>query len=592
MTHQSTDPTSPLGSHRTGPRTAPHAAPHPLRHALPRRTVIGLGVGAGLAVAATTSAVGAPVTQPGDEGVFAHGVASGDPLPEAVVLWTRVTPTPEAMPGTGLGPTVTVQWEVATDARFRRVVRRGRVSTDATRDHTVKVDATGLSPDTTYHYRFVLGRAASPSGRTRTAPATDATPDHLRLGVVSCANLQAGWFSAYRHLAARDDLHAVVHLGDYLYEYAPGQYGYGQDNVDIRPHVPAREMVTLADYRQRHAQYKTDPDLQALHARHPFIVTCDDHETTNDAWRDGAENHQPEEGEYAVRRAAAHRAYDEWMPVRLSGTAEVGDGTRLFRTLRFGALAELSMLDLRTHRDQQVATLAPSPVPTTDPAVSDPDRTIAGREQFDWLEDRLQPGGAQWKLVGNPVMIAPVTFTQLPHDLIDPVNDVTGLLPRDGAPYNVDQWDGYTDDRREVFTHLRDHGVRDVVFLTGDIHSGWACELPHDPALAPLGDSAGVEFVCTSVTSNNLKDITGTPPRTTSIAVETTIRTNNRHVKYLDFDSHGYSVLDLTPERAQMDWFVISDRADPRASASWTASFATRSGTNRLVPVAAPVREA
>jgi alkaline phosphatase D len=542
-------------------------------------------IAGGAGAAALAGGARAASARPRHE-TFQHGVASGDPLPRAVVLWTRVTPTATATPGSGAGPRVRVTWEIATDRGFREVVRRGAVRTGSARDHTVKVDATRLRPDTAYFYRFTCRGETSPVGRTRTAPARNATPDGLRFGVVSCANLQAGWFSAYGHLARRDDLHAVIHLGDYLYEYAPGEYGYGRANTDIRPHAPAREMVSLADYRQRHAQYKTDPDLRALHARHPFIVTWDDHEVTNDAWRDGAENHQPAEGDYAARRAAAHRAYDEWMPVRMSGTAATGDGTRLFRTLRFGALAELSMLDLRTYRDQQATTPAPSPVPTP---TGGTDGTIAGRAQLDWLKQRLRRGGPQWKLVGNPVMIAPVTFAQVPHDLVDPVNDVTGLLPRDGAPYNVDQWDGYTRDRRELFEHIRDQGLRDVVFLTGDIHSGWACDLPHDVATYPLGDSAGVELVCTSVTSNNLKDITGSPARTSSLAVEAVIQTNNRHVKYLNFDDHGYSVLDVTPERVQMDWYVIGDRADRGAPSSWTASWATRSGTNRVQAASGPV---
>ena len=546
---------------------------------LSRRAV--LAGSAGAAAVIGSASPGRAASDP-----FLHGVASGDPLPRAVVLWTRVTPTPDATPGSGRGPRVTVTWEVATDRRFRHVVRRGRTTTGPARDHTVKVDVTRLRPGTAYYFRFSAPGATSPVGRTRTAPARTATPDRLRFGVVSCANLQAGWFSAYRHLAARDDLDAVIHLGDYLYEYAPGEYGHGRANTDIRPHVPAREMVGLADYRQRHAQYKADPDLRALHARHPFIVTWDDHEVTNDAWREGAENHQPDEGDYVTRRAAAHRAYDEWMPVRMSGTAATGDGTQLFRSLRFGALAELSMLDLRTYRDRQAATPAPSPVPGPG---GGSDGTITGRAQMDWLKQRLRRGGAQWKLVGNPVMIAPVTFAQLPRDLVDPVNDVTGLLPSDGLPYNVDQWDGYTRDRRELFDHIRDQGLRDVVFLTGDIHSGWACDLPYDPATYPLGDSAGVELVCTSVTSNNLKDITGTPPRTSSLAVEAVIQTNNRHVKYLNFDDHGYSVLDVTPERVQMDWYVIGDRTDRRAGSSWSASWATRSGTNKVHAASAPV---
>jgi alkaline phosphatase D len=545
-----------------------------------RRTVIGTSAAA-VAVAGPTPLAGAGEPKQPARTVFQHGVASGDPLPHAVLIWTRVTPTAASTPGSGRGPQARIQWEVAIDARFRHVVRRGTVATGPARDHTVKVDVTGLEPATSYHYRFRHDGAASPVGRTRTAPAADATPGHLRFGVVSCANLQAGWFSAYRGLAARDDLHAVLHLGDYLYEYGPGEYGYGPDDADVRTHVPGHEIVSLADYRQRHAQYKQDPDLQALHAKYPWIVTWDDHEVANDQYEDGAENHNPGQGDYRRRRARAHRAYDEWMPVRMDGTARLRDGDRLYRRLRFGRLAEISMLDLRTYRDVQAA--APGP------EVSDPDRTITGRQQLDWLKQSLSRGRAQWKIIGNPVMIAPVDFGGLPDELIDPVNDVTGLLPADGLPYNVDQWDGYTDDRREVFQHIRDHQVTDALFVTGDIHSGWACELPYDASTSPVGDSAGVEFVCASVTSSNLKDITATPPRTTSVAVEEAIKANNRHIKYLDLDSHGFSVLDVTPRRAQMDWYVIGDRADRGTPVTWSVSYATQTGTGRVERVGEPV---
>lgn len=565
------------------------AAPDRALPPLPRRTVLaaaGAATGAAAVLGGAlddAASAASPTSATTPAAAFQHGVASGDPMPDRVVLWTRVTPTPDATPGSGRGPNVVVTWEVAHDPRFRQVVRRGTVRAGASSDHTVKVDATGLAPARWYYYRFRLAGSTSPVGRTRTAPAHSATPARLRFGVVSCANLQAGWFHAYRHLAARHDLDAILHLGDYVYEYGPGEYGMGPDDVDVRAHVPAREMVALADYRQRHAQYKQDPDLQRLHARYPFVVTWDDHESTNDAWRDGAENHQADEGSWAQRRARAHRAYDEWMPVRLNGTAALGDGTRLYRTLRFGQLAELSMLDLRTYRDEQAA------YPVVDAGVSKPERTITGREQLDWLKRAVASRTAQWKIVGNPVMIAPVTFAQLPTALLDPVNDVTGLLPRDGSPYNVDQWDGYTDDRRELFDHIRDNGIRDTVFVTGDIHSGWACDLPHDVATYPLGPSAGVEFVATSVTSNNLKDILRVPPRTGSVAVETAIRVANRHVKYLDFDSHGYSVLDITPARVQMDWYVTGPRDQPGAGSTHAVSFETRAGTNTASRAAAPV---
>ena len=514
---------------------------------------------------------------------FVHGVASGDPLPTAVVIWTRVTPTAASTPASGVGPDVTVRWQVASDNRFTHVVRSGSVRTGTTHDHTVKVDVTGLSADHTYYYRFALGSAWSPVARTRTAPAATASPSHMRFGIVSCANLQAGWFSAYRHLADRDDLHAVIHLGDYIYEYGPGEYGYGQSDRDIRRHVPAHEILTLADYRQRHAQYKQDPDLQRLHNKYAIIATWDDHEVADDSYKDGAANHNAGEGDYHVRRAAAYQAYDEWMPVRISGTAAVDDGTQIYRRLQFGDLVELNMLDLRQYRDKQVAV-------QVDPATADPDRTITGRAQLDWLKDSLVRQVSQWKLVGNPVMIAPVTFGGVPSELLRPINDTANLVPTDGEPYNVDQWDGYTDDRRELFAHLRDNGVTDTVFVTGDIHSGWACDLPADKVTyATTRNSVAVEFVGTSITSNNLCDITGTPPRTTSVAVEEVLKANNPHIKYIDFDDHGFSVIDITAKRAQMDWFVIGDRADKNAGVTWSTSWATTAGSQVIHSVDKPV---
>ncbi|MGY1887125.1 alkaline phosphatase D family protein [Blastococcus sp. SYSU DS0753] len=543
-------------------------SPFSRRTALQLAAVTGAGV-AGAVSAGPAAAAPSPARIPGP---FAHGVASGDPLPDAVVLWTRVTPDARSTPGSGAGPVVEVGWEVATDPGFRRVVRRGRVRTGPATDHTVKVDAAGLRPGTGYWYRFSCRGATSPVGRTRTAPATGAAVPRLRMAVVSCANLQAGWFTAYRHLAARGDLDLVVHLGDYLYEYAPGEYQ--ARDVVVRPHDPPHEIVTLADYRRRHAQYKADPDLQALHAAAPWVVTWDDHESANDAWSGGAENHtEGAEGAWPARRGAAQQAYAEWMPVRYT------PGGRLYRRLRFGRLASLSMLDLRTYRDQQAA----SPL---DPALGDPGRTLTGPEQLEFLLDGLADDAVQWKLVGNPVMIAPVRF---PNGLdLRATQAIAGLvgvdLPRvTGLPYNVDQWDGYPAERDRVRAHLRDRALRGTVFLTGDIHSGWAAELPADDATYPLTrDSLGVELVCTSVTSDNLDDILGAPPRTTSLAVETAIRVANPHVKHLDFDSHGFSVLDVTPEAVQMDWYVLTDRTDPASAAVWSTSWRTPAGTGRV----------
>ena len=501
---------------------------------------------------------------------FVHGVASGDPMPDSVLLWTRVTPTNGSLPGSEVGPDVTVGWEMAEDSGFLRIVASGSAATGPDRDHTVKVIPGGLQPGTVYWYRFSFGGAISATGRTRTAPAAGAAVDRLRMGVVSCANWQAGYFSAYRYLADRGDLDVVLHLGDYLYEYAPGEYQ--ARNVVVRPHDPAVEMITLSHYRRRHAQYKTDLDLQALHGAVPFVVTWDDHEFANDAWSGGAENHtEGAEGPWTARRAASRQAYAEWMPVRFE------PGGHMYRRFAFGSLASISMLDLRSYRSQQASSVA-------DPAIGSPTRTLTGDAQMAWLLDGLSSTQTQWKLIGNPVMIAPVRFpSTLSSQEVGAVEQLLGSTTIDGVPYNVDQWDGYTADRSTVIGHLRDNAITDAVFLTGDIHSGWACDVPADPLTYPSnGASVATELVCTSVTSDNLDDILGTPPRTSSIVVEEAFKAANPHVKYLDFDSHGFSVLEVTPGALRMDWYVLSERTNRAATSTLSTSWQVNAGTQSV----------
>ena len=273
--------------------------------------------------------------------VFIHGVASGDPRADRVILWTRV----EAPPGS----TPEVAWEISSDERFHRIEARGTLATGAARDYTVKIDAQGLHPGRTYYYRFSARGERSPIGRTRTPRAGSVR--HLRLAIASCANLPFGYFNVYRRIAERADLDGVLHLGDYLYEYQNGRYGNGTA-LDRIPE-PDREVVTLDDYRHRHAQYKRDPDLQEAHRQHPFITVWDDHEFANNTWRDGAENHNPDrgEGEWAARRAAAVQAYLEWMPIREDLATR---RPRIYRSFAFGDLADLIMLDTRLlDRDEQ-----------------------------------------------------------------------------------------------------------------------------------------------------------------------------------------------------------------------------------------------
>ncbi|MEU5895578.1 MULTISPECIES: alkaline phosphatase D family protein [Streptomyces] len=535
-----------------------------------RRTVV--------KAAAATAALGAPLTaipaHAAERPAFHHGVASGDPLPDGVLLWTRVTPTPDAVPGSGKGPDTEVAWEVAEDKGFTRVVGRGTTTARAESDHTVKADVRGLHQATTYYFRFSVGEVHSPVGRTRTTPAHDAAAHGVRFGVVSCANWEAGHFSPYRHLAARTELDAVLHLGDYIYEYRSGEYPSAE--YVVRQHEPQHEIRTLADYRTRHGVHKTDPDAQAMHATHPVIAIWDDHEFADNAWSGGAVNHSPEtEGDWAGRMAAAKRAYFEWMPVRPST-----EGT-VYRRVRFGRLADLHLLDLRSFRSEQAGFGSGE--------VDDPDRTITGRAQLDWLKSGLAASDAAWKLVGTSVMITPVAFGSLPAHLLKPLAELLGL-PGEGLAINTDQWDGYTDDRKELITHLRDNKIRNTVFLTGDIHMAWANDVPVKAATYPLSASAATEFVVTSVSSDNIDDMLHVAPHTVSLVAAGALKAANRHVKWLDMDSHGYGVLDVTAERSQMDYYVISDRTDPAATSSWVRSYRTLNGTQKVERVHNPVR--
>jgi alkaline phosphatase D len=546
-------------------RTADSNSLSPRRRTVVKAAAATAVLAAPLAAAWPAGAVEAPA--------FLHGVASGDPLPDGILLWTRVTPTPEAVPGSGLGPDTEVGWIVARDKAFTNVVAKGSVTATVASDHTVKADVRGLAPATDYWFRFSAGGTDSPAARTRTAPAADAAVANLRFGVVSCANWEAGYFSSYRHLAARGDLDAWLHLGDYIYEYGTGEYGT-RDTV-VRQHTPTHEILTLADYRLRHGKYKTDPDLQALHAVAPVVAIWDDHEFANDAWSGGAENHtEGAEGAWSARQAAAKQAYFEWMPVR---TATAGT---TYRRLRFGKLADLSLLDLRSFRSQQVAV--------GNGSVDDPDRTITGRAQLDWLKAGLKSSDTTWRLVGNSVMISPFAIGSLSADLLKPLAELLGL-PKEGLALNTDQWDGYTDDRRELLAHLRSNAIRNTVFLTGDIHMAWANDVPVDAGTYPLSPSAATEFVVTSVTSDNLDDILKVPEGTVTALAAPVIQLANRHVHWVDTDRHGYGVLDITADRAQMDYYVLSDKTKQNATSTWARSYRTRTGTQKVERTYTPV---
>ncbi|WIM69074.1 alkaline phosphatase D family protein [Corynebacterium breve] len=470
---------------------------------------------------------------------FMHGVASGDPLPATVMLWTRITPTPEAVPGSGLGEPVEVSWEIALDQEFTSTIRAGHTVTTAEHDHTVNVDPFGLEPDTTYFYRFHALGETSRLGKTRTAPAADATPEKLTLAVCSCANYEAGYFQAYSDIAQRgwdDELDIVVHMGDYIYEYASGEYA-GKFGV-VRPHSPRHEIRTLSDYRTRYGAYRRDTALQDAHAALPWVVTWDDHEIADDSWEGGSKNHATADGDWGSRRDAAMQAYLEWLPIR--GTAP-SRGGHIYRSLSFGTLADIHMLDLRSYRSE--------PGFFNPARAGNKKRTIMGSEQFQWLQGRLETSRATWDLIGTSVMMAPLDLKPLENSVAKPLAEMVGL-DLAGTPVNLDQWDGYVADRERLLANLDGK----TMFLTGDIHSEWANQIEHE------GRVVAAEMVCSSVSAPNIDDILQTPPDSAlSRTAEGVVRAHNPHIKHVDLDAHGYAIAEITSEQCQMTWLRVDD---------------------------------
>jgi alkaline phosphatase D len=477
--------------------------------------------------------------------LFQHGVASGDPLTDRVILWTRVTAPPTS---SALGP-IEVTWQIADDEKLTKIVARGQAPAAPERDFTVKVDAAGLQPGRTYFYAFDAGGQRSPIGRTRTF--ADGGLDRLRLGVVSCSNYASGYFNAYRGIANRADLDAVLHLGDYIYEFADGVFG---DTKSIgRVPLPLGEASTLADYRLRYAIYRSDPDLQNAHQRHPFIVVWDDHEIANNAWSGGADNHSAKQGDWATRLAAAYRAYREWLPVREAPDRDV----RLYRSFRAGNLADLIVLDTRGLRDRQ-ATQA------TAAELGNPQRSLLGATQEAWLFDQLRASarsGARWRLLGQQVLFAPLTPA--------------------GPPLSLDMWDGYPAARARVTSFLASERIPDVAILTGDLHSSWAIEVASNPWAPAKSDAArplAVELVAPAISSAPLfvdAELRARAPAFRQFAP---------HVKYLDGDGNGYVVLDITRERMLAEWHFAPTVRERTAQESKGASFVCERGSLRLTP--------
>jgi len=458
---------------------------------------------------------------------FRLGVASGDPLPTSVILWTRlVADLDDPRGGVGDGD-LEVAWEVATDDTFSTLVASGRAPAPAVLGHSVHVDVDGLEPDSWYAYRFRVANHTSPTGRTRTLPDAAATPERLRLAFASCQDYTNGYYSAHRAMAA-DELDLVLFLGDYIYEYG----GAGTGDRAVRP---TREIISLDDYRLRYATYKSDPDLQAAHARCPWMVTWDDHEVENNYAAGTSEDGAPA-AEFDARRAAAYQAYYEHQPLRLE--PPTGSDWRIFRSARFGTLADLFLLDGRQYRTDQACNSAQDALvqAASCPELGEEERTMLGPEQESWLADGLAESPATWKVIAQQTVMSSLVLGTL-------------IL-------NVDQWDGYPAARDRLLGFVRAQGIDGVVVLTGDIHSAGAGVLSTtgpDGATVPVA----VEFVGTSITSSTLAGIV---PGGERLLNDDTFP----GIEYLNVRDHGYARCTVTPDEWRTEYVMVEsiDRAD------------------------------
>ena len=511
---------------------------------------------------------------------FNFGVASGDPLADKVILWTHAKfPSSDAA--------VALTYQVATDAAFTQVVSSGLVTATTSTGFTAKVDASGLTAGTAYFYRFSQDANHSPVGRTRTLPQT---ADSLKFAVMSCTNFPAGFFNVYAEVA-KSDAEFALHLGDYIYEYAANGYASYAAAALGRVSLPANELLTLADYRARHAQYKGDPDSKNLHGLKPMIAIWDDHEIANDAFKDGAENHTPAtEGAWADRKSAALQAYHEWMPIRTGA-----DKAKIYRSFNFGNLVSLHMLDTRLiGRDEQIdiADLAgangAAARNTALAAFSSPTRQLLGTEQMQWLQGQLMASTARWQVLGQQVLMGRMEFpvsvlTALNTSDLSPAAQaagrqaVTDYLTAKATPasarttaqaglmnttlnpklgYNLDAWDGYVGARETLLMTAYQLQKR-LVVLAGDTHNAWHSDLTlmglANPALA--GTKVGEEFATSSVSSPGLENylVTLSPAE-----IKTIFEGVVDDLNWMDASQRGFLKMSFTSAEAKGEWFFVN----------------------------------
>jgi len=442
---------------------------------------------------------------------FYHGVASGDPLHDRVIIWTRVTPSDSLH-------AIEVVWEISETKEFTSILLSGKVNTSPNEDYTVKADVAGLVPDKFYFYRFKALGATSMIGRTKTSPVE--MKDSLSFAVVSCTNWEFGYFNAYARIAEKE-LDAVMHLGDYIYEYGTGRYG---DTTIGRINIPPYEIISLQDYRTRHSQYRLDEGSRLMSMRHPLIAIWDDHEVANDLYAGGAQNHQPEEGEFEIRKKNAKQAYYEWLPIR--------EDEKHYRAISYGQLADLIMLDERLEgRTKQAEGL-------NDPDLMNETRTMLGQEQYTWFTNQLKNSSASWKVIGNQVI-----FSALDESF------------RKNAK-GTDNWNGYPVERKRIADFITSNKIKDVVFLTGDTHASWAFEVTLDPNAykKSAATTFAVEFATPSISSGNWDE---SYPVDSAKLGEQLYQKFNPHLKYLNGTDHGYTILTLFPDKAKAQWYYV-----------------------------------
>ncbi len=510
---------------------------HLLSNQLRRRQfLVGAGALAGFAIVShlPTRAIARPKFS---SYPFSLGVASGDPLPDSVVLWTRLAPNP--LKGGGMPPEpVQVQWQIAADENMRKIVKRGKAIASPELAHAVHVDVRGLQPARWYWYQFKAGDEVSAVGRTRTAPKHGDRLAQLSFAFASCQDWQNGYYTAYNHMA-KEDLDLIVHLGDYIYEGAP------KDDSPRRHAHP--EPVDLQGYRNRYAQYKTDPNLQAAHAAFPWIVTWDDHEVANNYA--GAIPQQPQsQQEFLNRRASAYQAYYEHMPLRRSSQPKGAD-MLLYRRFTFGDLAQFNVLDTRQYRSDQPC--GDRFKPRCQGAFA-PNATMTGKKQERWLLQGLAQSQARWNVIAQQTMLAEYDSDPRPNLEL----------------FNLDQWDGYVAARQRLLEFLHKQQPSNPVVITGDVHSSWVHDLKTDFS-NPNSPTVATEFVGTSISSNF-------PAR--FVAVATVALKDNPHTKFFNGTFRGYVRCHLTRDRWQTDFRVVSTILDPNATINTLASFVVEDG--------------